>query len=337
MTIYAAASGEYESLHYPMGAPSHSTTSSNFDSTAADAAVSTATTYAAAQLVMPSAIATGWLHFHLFMNNFGAGDSGALITFRSSATAGELRIRASGSGATSNVIYMQVDKTTNGTTWTQLGTATFGLQYNVTARWDVQVNLASSGGYVRIYRNGFLLFEFTGDTSTQTNTFDRVEFGGTRESTDPRFSEIVLASVNTIDWKMQTQKPNGAGNYTAWTGAYTTIDETTYDDGDYTYSNVNNDKFSYNFENTSSTVQGGREVKALVAQAAVFIPPTSTPGDMRYFLRISSTDYETSDLNLTADGAYNRATYIWETSPATSAAWATAAIDSAEVGFKAVA
>jgi len=162
--------------------------------------------------------------------------------------------------------------------------------------------------------------------------FDKLRFQGSGASFQVVISEIIVASHNTIGSKVVSRVPDANGNYTAWTGTFADIDETTLGGGtDYIIGAADGDRESWT--HTNFTALGASESISTVGMACAAQRDAAGPQSLNMFTRISSTDYDKA--NETINVAITHVTKFWDTNPNTSAAWTIAGLDAAEFGVRA--
>jgi hypothetical protein len=199
---------------------------------------------------------------------------------------------------------------------------------------DIQVVMGNPGTF-RLYLNGtVILADTTLDlTWGGVTSFDRIrlqsayttEGGSWRNS----FGEVFIADFNTINSRLVTIVPNGAGTYSAWTGAYTAVDDITAS-LDYMSSGTVDQRASFGFSDASALAAGERI--ECVKATALAQRDAAGPQKLNIFSTISSTDYDTTDQTLTVAPV---AVYkMWDNSPATSTYWTLSELNDAEFGFR---
>lgn len=147
-----------------------------------------------------------------------------------------------------------------------------------------------------------------------------------------RFSQLIVATQSTIGYRLGTCYPSAAGATSSWTGAYSDIDETVYSDADFINSAAANQIST--FAQTAIPTLSGYVVRA-VAVSTRAKRGSSGPQNMRHALRVSGTDYFSgSDIALGL--GYTPTQTIWETNPATAAAWVNTAIAAIQPGAKSI-
>ena len=226
---------------------------------------------------------------------------------------------------------------------TSLGTGTTVLSADTWYRIEVSVGTAAAGsGVWEVKING--VSELSGSTADLLNTNNtRSQLGKATNyngNTVDFFYDDVLLSNSAFPGagEHKLMYPDANGNYQTWSiGAgsgshYQVVDEIpTNDDTDYLL---------------SSGTSGNAETQALISSATAGISGTintakaynfarrngGTNGSVKVRLRSNTTDTDNSGAFATT-GAYNTVCLIADVDPATSAAWTTSGLDSAEVGL----
>jgi hypothetical protein len=143
---------------------------------------------------------------------------------------------------------------------------------------------------------------------------------------------MIVQDQSTIGFVLGTCVPSGAGSTSAWTGAYTDIDEAVTSDADFISSGTANQVST--FAQTAIPTLTGYVVRAVCVSARAK-RGSSGPQNIRMALRSAGTNYFSgSDISLGL--GYAPVQTIWATDPATSAAWVNTAISSLEPGVKSI-
>lgn len=190
---------------------------------------------------------------------------------------------------------------------------------------DLYINGNDATGDVALFLGGSELKTVAGVDLTSVTGIDEVrsEFGY-------YISQMVIADEPTIGGRLFTRYPNGAGNASAWTGGFGDVDETINDDADFVNSSTNGQ--IEQFTQTGPAITG--YVPRAVGVYARAKRGASGPANLQIGLRASGTDDFSASKALTVGhSAYGE---IWETNPATAAAFLAAQIDALQPGLKAV-
>ncbi len=201
-------------------------------------------------------------------------------------------------------------------------------------RWDIHVVISDSGGVFELYRNGELDADFTsvgGDTKLTTATaIDRIKFNCVGVGTT-RWSSIIIADSDTRGMRLVQRLPTGAGNDTAWTGAYTDIDETGYSDSDVLTSASPNDIELFTFADLPTEFNAS-PIAAVVLSGrmqASNVSPTGIDG----VARVNGTNYsEVTERAVPL--SFGPAQVIFPVNPETLAEWTATDVNAAEFGVR---
>jgi hypothetical protein len=125
-------------------------------------------------------------------------------------------------------------------------TAVAILTINTLYKYDIQLINYGVSGTINVYQNGILILTYTGDIRiTGISSFNCIQAqsgvdsnGWDYQTTQPRLSEVIVASVDTRSLSVTTHLLNAAGSANQWTGAYTDIDEVAINDTDFIYTDT---------------------------------------------------------------------------------------------------
>lgn len=180
-------------------------------------------------------ISSGWLRFYRFYN-------GAWTQYNRLYDIGLIDYSSGKglffgrSGANDRVgLY-----TYNGSTYTLLAEETDKSAAS-SGFFDLHIQNFGEASVLKLYKNGQLIIEFSGDSSisgiTELNCVALYNyFTG-------YYSEFILADEDTRLMSLKTLAPNAAGDTSDWNGAYTAIDEVTNSEADLVYT----DEFDQDF------------------------------------------------------------------------------------------
>lgn len=255
----------------------------------------------------------------------------AIISFNNGTTA-QLRLTAT-SNSTANYLEIKVEKTTNGTTYTQLGSDVFRMPA-ATMIYDFEIVTGGSGTF-KVWRDNTLVFSFSGDVTTQT-TINRVSFASHHTSATASCSEMIVADSTTIGMKLFQSFPNASGDTNAWTGTQTAIDDSTYDVADFVETNTVNNVCIFNHSDLTSVIIGNRTVSGVFQAAAGTIQAASTPTDVQGVVKTGGSTFTSASQGFSTSGARSLLAAAWLTNPNTSSAWTLAELNAMQLGFKAV-
>lgn len=217
----------------------------------------------------------------------------------------------------------------NGAAWTNLGssfTATFHLQVI-----DIHLVANSVSGSGTVYFSGTQRSTGSADLSSIAGVAQFRGYGKTVGiGAQTGFSQVICSTTSTIGGRLFTVPVTGAGSDSAWTGTYANIDEVTYSDADFINSASANQVST--FAVTAPTLTG--YVVQAVAVTARAKKGAAGPANLQLALRSSGTNYFSSSKAL--DAGYKAFVNIWDTDPATSAAWVNSAVSTLQPGVKSI-
>lgn len=234
-----------------------------------------------------------------------------------------------------DVLYQYWD----GAAWQNIGSGTLhspveNTEYTI----DININIADSGGFYKVYIDGSL-WEETGNIDTNVTDVAAVDYlrlySSNRDSFDRMdYSEVICADESTIDWRLQTLEATAAGTTSDWTGAYTDIDDTVIvDKTDIIETDTATDVVTYACANMSTPAKAVGEIKGVVVSCQARASSASAPQSIDGVVRVNSTDYNSAASNL--DIGYEIHQFIWDVSPDTAVLWTSTEVDAMEFGFEA--
>lgn len=211
--------------------------------------------------------------------------------------------------------------------------------------YDIHIKIASTGGFIRLYIDGNLVYDETGDTvaSTSATGFDTIRFlnqdtiglnAGNDEDLN-HWGQVLVSDENTINAKVYTLTPT-AGSTNDWpTGSVTDVDETDADDTDQAYTDTDNDQFTIDTSVTLPSVTSPVKYTALVQSFRASYDSGSPVTKLTPFLNdttATSTSFASSISLTTGLDGYQE---IWSTDPADSSNWTASKINNYEFGLQA--
>lgn len=216
----------------------------------------------------------------------------------------------------------------NGSAYVSAGTISSNFS---DARHDVDVHIVcnSGSGSIGVWLAGTPRLTATGLNLASTAAIEKLRVYGA--NFPPIVSQVIVADVPTIGWRLLTRHPNGAGSDSAWTGSFAGIDEAVYSDADF----IN----SATAAQVSMFTQTGPAISGYVPKAVIVTARAKRgaagPQNLQLALRSAGTNYFSASKAL--DVGYGAFVEVWETDPATSADWQNTAIDSLQIGVKSIA
>lgn len=328
MAIYAVG-GEADTF-YPVSGQTyaHSTTAGRFVSNASRGALVVTQGTSELNLDFNGNVTEAWIHMYLYQEAV-AGNVDGWIQIDKLDGSEAFRINLNSDGTWDVEAY-------RGSTWVNLFTTGSSQLTNSAGAFDLYIRVNSSTGEATLYKDGVSQGTFSGNTSIDNASFGRLHFFGQTGGANELFvSQVIVSNESTIGWVLATLAPDGNGANTGWTGSFTDIDEFILDTNDYieaiatnvietsTVSNINAAYSTYNVKAVAVGVRASNDSGSVIS-------------DIQAALRVGSTNYFSPNLGLPKDGTDYSRYYIWETNPATSAAWAQAAVNSLEAGVRSV-
>lgn len=203
---------------------------------------------------------------------------------------------------------------------------------------ELGVNCHPTNGQIIVRVDGEELINVTNTntgTGAQEVTVMGIGGGNTAQYDDLYVSYDDAGGISFFDdVVIQAISPNGAGNYSEWTGVsstnYENVDEKPASFSDYNETDVVNEIDTFTFPDLTftGTVKG---VQIVVYAKKSDVEIRAIQG----VCRISGTDYLSANTEyLSTAASFYR--FVWADNPATSAAWTKAEVNSAEFGYKLV-
>lgn len=221
-----------------------------------------------------------------------------------------------------------------GAGWVQAG-STIQIDLRTRQTFDLNVVCNSSSGSLNLYTSGTNRISVSLNTTAiaQLNKARfRAMFDSSGGVTRTNVSQVVIADETTVGMKVMTMYASGAGADTAWTGAYTDIDELAYSDADFINS-ASADQVE-TFAGTTVSSISALNVRAICVTARAK-RGASGPQNIQLCLRSAGTNYFSG--NKTIDTGYRAIYHVWETDPATAASWTAANAAAIQFGVKSIA
>lgn len=144
---------------------------------------------------------------------------------------------------------------------------------------------------------------------------------------DMYFSEWIAADTDTRGMMLHRIKPNGVGNYSAWTGGHTLLSDEDIGTA------ATSDTAAQRVSSTIAAYAGGDAVAAVVATIRASIGG-SGPTGIKQFLRIGAADYD-GGLH-SPDQPPDQFIQQWDVDPSDSEAWTQAKVNACQLGLLSV-
>jgi len=225
----------------------------------------------------------------------------------------------------------------DGASTTDLVTDSTGFPWEQTVRFDIRIVLDAVSGVVEAYANGVLLGSaFSGNTNPRGSTgISGIQIRGDDYIGDQlRISAVMVADEPTLNIDYVQTKPTSAGNYTAWTGAYTDVDENGYTDSDYVVSyDTAGESITFGKASIPAAFNDtDHDVVAVGVSTRAWKSVDTTNWNLETLVRSGTTDGAgTSNALALTKQPYR---HIYATDPNTASAWTVTNADAAEIGLR---
>lgn len=267
-----------------------------------------------------------WLHFDYYAESTGSSPAD-FIEFRSQSGTLQLVIRLTAS------LAFEFQKSTNGTSGAgSLSGTSFTMSASTLHTFDIKVSLGSSGE-IKLYKDGSLLFTYTGDLTTNgDNAIRYVTWrGAVPRSNNNYLTQVVADTGSTVGFKVFNTYPVNVGTFTDWIGNWVGGSNQSFnDEAAGTYANTVGHKTSW----TGGALPAGASgmaVRAVVNSARAYVTPGATPQSIAAGVRFGTTNYEGSTYTLDALKGIEYVEHIWNTNPQTGLQWTYSDVGS--IGF----
>lgn len=217
-------------------------------------------------------------------------------------------------------------------TWADVANGAF-IVPAVLVRLDVYLKIHATEGVFRLYVDGAICIDYTGDTTAyRTNFVNRIGFGSTSTTSNGGVhSAAIIADIDTRPLTFHQRLPTGNGAETDWTGDYTSVDETGLNDADFIKATALDDVETFTFPDLP--VYAATQL----LETLVISGRARNSGDIQEIkgiARVGSTNYEAPAV---FDSSPTFLMQQWQLplNPANGQPWTGADIDAAEFGVKA--
>lgn len=319
MAVIHAVGGEIECWTPASGqAAAVETTSGRFDATLSRGAMKV--TNASSEIYLEFASQTeAWIHMHLYQEGVEFG-SQYILLMNGIFNVYAIDMEADGTWS----VYRLFDAG-----FEPLGSTALPVLIDAGARIDIHVKRHASTGIFRIYKDGTQIFSFTGDTSTDQTSFNRLWMQGLAGSgNEMNVSQVIVADVDTRDMRLATLVPSADGAQDKWVGTYLDVDNSLPDDDVAIESAV--------LDETSTFLTSGVDVAYTAADVHglfVFLAASnhefSAIDDVNAVLRVDGVDYPSTNLGLPNDGEIYFLKHAYALDPPT-----VGAVNVAEIGVR---
>ena len=279
-----------------------------------------------------SSLTEGWLHMTMNIRTLTSANQDSAFLRLSDSVTGQIVLQIDGDNGVFNFEYW------NGASFTELAPAiSFVIATN--HKIDIHWKIADSGGIFELFLDGVSVTSFSGDTLLAGFTqIDRIQFHSstsalTNSIYDVFYSEIIVADESTIDWRLATLAPNGAGNSTTWTGDDTDVSTEALDDEIFISSASADEVEQFTISDLSGTA-AAMDVVAVVVAARSRNAITG-PQNVQISIRTGGNDFFSSNLSGVSTG-FTEDFVVYETNPDTSSAWLGSEVNDLEIGVKSI-
>lgn len=323
------------------GAPVEVTTAGRFNATYADSAVQMANgdtitanflttsgaVMTAADVVSPETV---YAHFDFYMSNAVSTTGTNFATLYDSSGFPWLALRTTNGTVSYGLFYNS--GTGAAPVWTQIG-ATFTMVAGTIYTFDMKLTLGAPHT-VEISQNGSVLIAATTFTQAALTSLRSLRLNGiTLALYYSNFSQVLCTrGISTIGAFVKYSRATGAGTNSAWSGAFTDVNDAIGNDATVNTSTVTAQRQTYAMGDV--TVPTGFVIQT-VFQFLRAKNNGAVPTNIKSVLRSSATDYVTGSLTSPTFGtSFQPMGMRYDNDPATSATWTTSGWNAAEAGFE---
>lgn len=329
MTIYAVG-GEADCFE-PVSTQTFAfeATAGRFEANASRNALKITTAVSEVELFLPANQTEIWMHEYIYQEGVSAEND--WLQFKTISGSYGWRIKLAGTGEWTAQVF-------RGAAWVDLGSISASpVAVNVAAIIDIHIKIHATLGVFTVFKNSVAIMTFTGDTTGDFSNIGRIRWKGlTGGSNELNLSQVVVASVSTVGWKLATMNATGnSGTNTAWTGDYTDVDEADLNTADF-INTVNTGDVETYANADINAAYSAYSVKAVAVGARLNNDSASAVADAQAALRTASTNYFSASLSLPHDSNDYSRQNVWETNPNTTNPWTQSEANGLEFGLKSV-
>lgn len=336
MTEVLFAGGRLDSVRIS-GSVTDSTTSTYRDTSYTDAALAFTGnpsifadffTQSGGVLSPETVVAGEDLYVHWEMGHSGTNytTGASLITIYDSSGYPWLRVRCA---TTNNVPRIQYNSGTGPSpVWTSIGAGT-GLLTSSRKAYDLKVTLGSPHS-VEFSVAGSLVDSGTFSQASFTNAAYALLSSDINSGTVFISQILCTEGISTIGAKVHTRRATGAGTNTAWSGAYTDVNEAVGSDASVQSSTSAGQKETHAIDDVS--LSAGQEIAAVFHWLRAKNDGVA-PTNIKSVVRSGGTDYATADLSGIGT-SYGPVGARYDGDPDTGSNWTQGGFNAAEFGFE---
>jgi hypothetical protein len=256
-----------------------------------------------------------WLSFYLIKSGIGGNTYSQMTFYDTAFSTSQPIFRLQQTTSSSNSFKGQM---WSGSAWVDVSTESFGMPSSILTRLDFHIKIADTGGVYDVWCAGAKVITgtITDTLITGVTGINMAEFAG--YATSAVYSSLIIADEDTRAMFMAQRLPTGNGANTAWTGAYTDVDETGYTDTDFIAATASGQKESYTHAALPAEWATGFAVQAVVISGRMMDGQGSglfTHG----LMRVGGVDYDVGLMG--AAILHQGCQKVISLDPSTSAAW----------------
>lgn len=320
MTVFLAGN-ELEILTYVSGAAAVASTDANVAIANVNRAGFSIANGGVSSVQLPSNRTEGWMHCQFHRDGAFGGTTTNAIALRNAEGQNIFRIVCEPSAvATTSYALLTASPVS-------IGLQTFAV--------DVYWKISATVGILRVYVNGSLVGEVTGNVQfpSGTQSVNNIYLQGPQgnATTTCHYSNIVVADTPTLGARVHTL-PLTVAATNNWTGTPAGVTGTSV--GTAISETTANDEISFNAADFATTLQSGYAIDAVIissrAQALTGSPVTRLQGRSR----ISGTPYDVGGSVLLGTG-FAPVQHVIAQNPATATSWTVSGVNGAEFGVQA--
>ncbi|WP_375272844.1 hypothetical protein [Sphingomonas sp.] len=268
-----------------------------------------------------------WSHMTVVGEAYQAPSNGLrLLTWFNEAGAEVVRLQAAG-GYSKQLAFFN----TKTSQWVNVG----GTGECSNGTYDVLIVVHPTAGRLAWFFNGNLAVDVRGLDTSSIGNVAKMRLGRVQDwSGKSTFSNVLMASYNTIGHTVRRRAPSANGSVMQWAGGYGDVDDGPVDDSDaISASNVGEvARFVGPVFTPTST---GNVIKAVAVAARIRNDGDVVPTNARALLAIGGTEYQ-APKNMPIRAGFAGSVTVFDVDPSTGAPWSSIANVNGEFGLKAI-
>lgn len=207
--------------------------------------------------------------------------------------------------------------------------------------YDIHLKMDASAGFIRYYRDKFLVYQFKGDTRGALGDAARVAIDKTGDlilavSRNNAFSQIVVSTTSTLNCKLYTVAPFAQGSDTGWVNGYSDVDDILINDATSFSTDTVGTLESASMSLPPSLLTNST-VAALKINYRTFRGAGATVNNIQPYVKLSSVNYNTGSPLALGEDVYLNQQLFSSVNPVTSLPWTLSDLDACEIGVEATA